>query len=71
MDADQNRSVTLIAGERDAIEEAAIRRVGKAAEPIDLNLHQGAHPRLGAADLEPFIPINGLRWMISQPWRAA
>jgi glutamate formiminotransferase len=60
MDADHNRCVITIAGEREAIEEAAIRGVGKAAELIDLNHHQGAHPRLGAADVVPFIPISGV-----------
>jgi glutamate formiminotransferase / formiminotetrahydrofolate cyclodeaminase len=60
MDADHNRCVITIAGERDAVQEAAIRGVGKAAELIDLNRHQGAHPRLGAADVVPFIPIEGL-----------
>jgi glutamate formiminotransferase len=42
------------------MQEAAIRGVGKAAELIDLNQHQGAHPRLGAADVVPFIPIEGV-----------
>jgi glutamate formiminotransferase/formiminotetrahydrofolate cyclodeaminase len=42
------------------VQEAAIRGVGKAAELIDLNQHQGAHPRLGAADVVPFIPIEGV-----------
>ncbi len=60
MDADHNRCVITLAGERDAIQEAAIRGVGKAAELIDLNHHQGAHPRLGAADVVPFIPIEGV-----------
>jgi len=60
MDADHNRSVITLAGEREAIQEAAIRGVGKAAELIDLNQHQGAHPRLGAADVVPFIPIEGV-----------
>jgi glutamate formiminotransferase / formiminotetrahydrofolate cyclodeaminase len=60
MDADHNRSVITLAGERDAIQEAAIRGVGKAAELIDLTRHQGAHPRMGAADVVPFIPIDGL-----------
>src|SRR5215469_2031314 len=60
MDADHNRSVITLAGEREAIQEAAIRGVGKAAELIDLNQHQGAHPRLGAADVVPFIPIAGV-----------
>jgi glutamate formiminotransferase / formiminotetrahydrofolate cyclodeaminase len=60
MDADHNRCVITLVGERDAIQEAAIRGVGKAAKLIDLNLHQGAHPRLGAADVVPFIPIEGV-----------
>ena len=49
-----------LAGDREAIQEAAIRGVGKAAELIDLTRHQGAHPRLGAADVIPFIPIEGV-----------
>jgi len=60
MDADHNRCVITLAGEREAIQEAAIRGVGKAAELIDLNTHKGAHPRLGAADVIPFIPIEGV-----------
>jgi glutamate formiminotransferase / formiminotetrahydrofolate cyclodeaminase len=60
MDADHNRCVITLAGEREAIQEAAIRGVGKAAELIDLNTHKGAHPRMGAADVVPFIPIDGV-----------
>jgi glutamate formiminotransferase len=60
MDADHNRCVITLAGEREAIQEAAIRGVGKAAELIDLTQHLGAHPRLGAADVVPFIPIDGV-----------
>ncbi len=60
MDADHNRSVITLVGEREAIQEAAIRGVGKAAELIDLCVHQGAHPRMGAADVVPFIPIDGV-----------
>jgi glutamate formiminotransferase len=60
MDSDHNRCVITLAGEREAVQEAAIRGVGKAAELIDLNQHQGAHPRLGAADVVPFIPIEGV-----------
>lgn len=59
-DADHNRSVITIVGEREAIQEAAIRGVGKAAELIDLNVHTGAHPRMGATDVVPFIPIEGV-----------
>ena len=60
MDADHNRCVITLAGEREAVQEAAIRGAGKAAELIDLTQHQGAHPRLGAADVVPFIPIEGV-----------
>jgi glutamate formiminotransferase / formiminotetrahydrofolate cyclodeaminase len=60
MDADHNRCVITLVGEREAIEEAAIRGAGKAAELIDLTKHQGAHPRMGAADVIPFIPIDGV-----------
>src|SRR6516225_1696977 len=60
MDADHNRCVITLVGDREAIAEAAIRGVGKSAELIDLNQHEGAHPRLGAADVIPFIPIDGV-----------
>jgi glutamate formiminotransferase / formiminotetrahydrofolate cyclodeaminase len=60
MDSDHNRCVITLVGEREAIQEAAIRGVGKAAELIDLTKHQGAHPRMGAADVVPFIPIEGV-----------
>src|SRR5689334_7973501 len=60
MDSDHNRCVITLVGERDAITEAAIRGVGKASELIDLTKHQGAHPRLGASDVVPFIPIEGV-----------
>src|SRR5437868_7550410 len=60
MDADHNRCVVTLVGEREAIQEAAIRGVGKASELIDLTKHQGAHPRMGAADVVPFIPIEGV-----------
>src|SRR3984885_10616864 len=59
-DTDHNRSVITLVGEREAIQEAAIRGVGKAAELIDLNVHTGAHPRMGATDVVPFIPIDGV-----------
>jgi glutamate formiminotransferase len=60
MDADHNRCVITLVGEREAIQEAAIRGVGKAAELIDLTQHTGAHPRMGATDVIPFIPIDGV-----------
>ena len=60
MDADHNRCVVTLAGEPEPVAEAALRGVGKALELIDLNHHAGAHPRVGAADVIPFIPIHGV-----------
>lgn len=60
MDPDHNRCVITLVGDGDAIAESAIRGVGKAADLIDLTQHQGAHPRIGAADVVPFIPIEGV-----------
>lgn len=60
MDADHNRCVITIAGPKEAVAEAALRGVGKAAELIDLTRHQGAHPRIGAADVVPFVPVEGV-----------
>src|ERR1700731_5394865 len=60
MDADHNRSVVTLAGDPDAVAEAALLGVGKAMELIDLTKHSGAHPRVGAADVVPFIPIDGI-----------
>jgi glutamate formiminotransferase/formiminotetrahydrofolate cyclodeaminase len=59
-DLDHNRSVITLVGEREAMQEAVIRGVGKAAEVIDLNVHSGAHPRMGATDVVPFIPVEGV-----------
>ena len=59
-DADHNRSVITLAGEPEAVAEAAIRGVGKAAELIDLTKQSGAHPRIGATDVLPFIPLEGV-----------
>jgi glutamate formiminotransferase / 5-formyltetrahydrofolate cyclo-ligase len=60
LDADHNRSVVTIAGPPAAIVEAAIRAVGRAAELIDLTSQSGVHPRIGAADVIPFVPIRGI-----------
>ena len=59
MDADHNRSVITLVGEREPLMAAVLAGIGKATELIDLNRHQGAHPRLGATDVVPFIPIEG------------
>jgi len=58
-DTDHNRSVMTFAGAPDAVVEAAVRGAGKAAELIDLSTHQGVHPRVGAADVIPFVPLEG------------
>src|SRR6266705_11489 len=60
MDADHHRSVITLAGEPEAVAEAALLGVGKAMELIDLTKHTGAHPRVGATDVVPFIPIDGV-----------
>jgi glutamate formiminotransferase len=59
-DADHNRCVLTFVGPPAAVAEAAFRAVEKAVELIDLTKHQGAHPRIGAADVVPFIPIEGV-----------
>ena len=61
MDSDHNRSVVTIAGDPGAVVEAAVRAVGKAVELIDLTRQRGAHPRIGAADVIPFVPVKGVR----------
>lgn len=61
MDGDHNRSVVTIAGEPAGVVEAAVRGVGKAVELIDLTRQQGVHPRIGAADVIPFVPISGIK----------
>jgi glutamate formiminotransferase / formiminotetrahydrofolate cyclodeaminase len=60
MDADHNRCVITLAGDPDAVGEAAILGAGKAMELIDMTEHKGAHPRVGATDVIPFIPIEGV-----------
>ena len=59
-DADHNRCVLTFVGPPAAVADAAFRGVEKAVELIDLTKHQGAHPRIGAADVVPFIPIEGV-----------
>ena len=58
MNADHNRSVVTFVGEPEAVLEASIRAVRKAAELIDLRKHEGEHPRMGATDVLPFVPIG-------------
>jgi len=60
MDAAHNRSVVTIAGPPEAVVESAIRGAGKAAQLIDLTRQSGVHPRIGAADVVPFVPVSGV-----------
>jgi glutamate formiminotransferase len=60
MDADHNRCVLTFVGPAEAAVEAAFRGVAQAVQLIDLNAHQGAHPRIGAADVVPFVPLEGV-----------
>jgi glutamate formiminotransferase len=60
MDTDHNRAVVTVVGPPEAIGEAAFRGVQVATQHIDLTKHQGAHPRIGATDVVPFIPIRGV-----------
>lgn len=57
-DMDHNRTVLTFIGDPAGVEEAAYQGIAKAVELIDLNYHQGEHPRLGAADVVPFVPIS-------------
>jgi len=59
MDHDHNRSVVTFAGSRDAIAESSFRAARTASELIDLSKHKGEHPRMGALDVLPFVPISG------------
>ncbi len=58
MDADHNRSVVTFLGRPRVVEEAAFRGIRKAAELIDMDEHEGQHPRIGAADVVPFVPVQ-------------
>lgn len=55
-----NRTVVTFVGEPDAVVEAALRGMKKAAELIDMRQHHGAHPRMGATDVCPLIPVSGI-----------
>ena len=59
-DADHNRLVVTFVGEPEPVERAAFVAIRKAAQLIDMDQHRGAHPRLGAADVVPFVPISGV-----------
>jgi glutamate formiminotransferase/formiminotetrahydrofolate cyclodeaminase len=59
-DLDHNRSVVTIIGTPPAVSEAAFEGIAKAAELIDMNHHRGGHPRMGATDVVPFVPVRGV-----------
>jgi glutamate formiminotransferase / 5-formyltetrahydrofolate cyclo-ligase len=59
-DADHNRLVVTVVGEPDALRDAVIAAVGLAVDEIDMRRHQGQHPRMGAVDVIPFIPIKNV-----------
>ncbi|HEY1946374.1 MAG TPA: glutamate formiminotransferase, partial [Bryobacteraceae bacterium] len=58
-DPDHHRSVITFAGDGESVLESAVRAVSLAAKLIDLNQHHGVHPRLGALDVLPFVPLGG------------
>ena len=60
MDANHNRSVITFVAEPEAAKEAAFRMAGKAAERIDMNVHRGEHPRIGALDVLPYSTLAGV-----------
>ena len=60
IDPDHNRSVITFVAPPETVIEAAVRAVAKAAELIDMRTHQGEHPRLGATDVLPFVPLKGV-----------
>lgn len=60
MDADHNRADCTFLGDPSAVEECAMAVTSRAVELIDMRQHTGAHPRMGAVDVVPFVPIRGL-----------
>jgi len=59
-DVDHNRCVVTMVGELEAVAEAAFRGIARAAQLIDMNHHRGAHPRMGATDVVPLVPVRGV-----------
>ena len=59
-DADHNRSVLTLLGGPDCVAEAAFRLCGTARDKIDMTKHSGGHPRMGSADVVPFVPVRGV-----------
>ncbi len=59
-DEDHNRTVVTVVGELEALKDVVVEAIGKAVELIDLTKHEGQHPRMGAVDVVPFIPIKNV-----------
>lgn len=57
---DMNRTVVTFVGTLEAVKEAAFNSIKKASELIDMNKHKGSHPRMGATDVCPFVPVSGV-----------
>src|SRR5260370_41349548 len=66
--ASTNRTVVTFVGDPDATVEAAFRGIRKAAELIDMGKQKGAHPRMGATDVCPFIPVTNVSWEEAIEW---
>src|SRR5512147_1734541 len=58
--ADTNRTVVTFVGEPEAVLEAAFQAIARATSLIDMSTHRGAHPRMGATDVCPFVPVEGV-----------
>ncbi|WP_066501935.1 glutamate formimidoyltransferase [Abyssisolibacter fermentans] len=59
-DEDHNRCVVTVVGEPEELKKAVVEAIGTAIEVIDMNVHEGQHPRMGATDVVPFIPIRNV-----------
>src|SRR6185503_20878299 len=60
IDPDHNRSVITFVAEKTRVVDAALKAVSKATQLIDMRIHHGEHPRLGATDVLPFVPVMGM-----------
>src|SRR5437870_9542261 len=58
--ADTNRTVITFVGDPEAVVEGAFQLVKRGVELIDMSTHRGAHPRIGAVDVVPFVPVSGV-----------
>ena len=66
-DPDHNRSVAVVVGEPKAMKEAMVDAVGRSIDLIDMNMHEGKHPRIGCVDVIPFIPVRGASLQDADP----